>query len=119
MQLGRTLAGPHRDEMALVWEGGELRRFGSQGQRRIAAALLRMAEMRLLDEKGGERAVLILDDLPSELDEEAARRVLELVGPDRQWFLATPRRIAGWAPEGGREEVWEVTGGNVVVKQKE
>ncbi|MCI0451295.1 MAG: DNA replication and repair protein RecF, partial [Candidatus Latescibacteria bacterium] len=41
---GVTLAGPHRDDVELVMDGHDLRRFGSQGQRRLLAVLLKIAE---------------------------------------------------------------------------
>ena len=46
----------------------DIRHFGSQGQQRTAALSLKLAEIRLVKELTGEDAVLLLDDVLSELD---------------------------------------------------
>ena len=46
----------------------DIRKFGSQGQQRTAALSLKLAEIRLIKEITGEDAVLLLDDVLSELD---------------------------------------------------
>ena len=46
----------------------DIRHFGSQGQQRTAALSLKLAEIRLIKEITGEDAVLLLDDVLSELD---------------------------------------------------
>ncbi len=76
--LGRTLVGPHRDDLILSIDGRPLRRFGSRGQQRTAAIALKLAEASLLQRISGESPVLLLDDLLSELDEKRASQVLGL-----------------------------------------
>ncbi|MEQ1693450.1 MAG: DNA replication and repair protein RecF [Gemmatimonas sp.] len=93
MRRGMTLVGPHRDEMALLLGGRELRTFGSAGQQRSTAIALRLLELATLRDAIGGTPLLLLDDPFAELDLGRARRVLTLLedtGVD-QVLLAVPR----------------------------
>lgn len=93
MRRGMTLVGPHRDELALLLGGRELRTFGSAGQQRSAAIALRLLELATLREAIGGTPLLLLDDPFAELDLGRAGRVLALLedaGVD-QVLLAVPR----------------------------
>ena len=70
-----TSLGPHRDDLKIEIDGVDARKYGSQGQQRTAALSLKLAEISLIKEETGEDAVLLLDDVLSELD------------PNRQAFL--------------------------------
>lgn len=67
---GLTGTGPHRDDLKLEINGIDIRHYGSQGQQRTAALALKLAEIYLIKEETGEDAVLLLDDVLSELDIE-------------------------------------------------
>lgn len=93
MRRGMTLVGPHRDELALLLGGRELRVFGSAGQQRSAAIALRLMELATLRDAIGGTPLLLLDDPFAELDLGRAGRVLGLLedeGVD-QVLLAVPR----------------------------
>jgi DNA replication and repair protein RecF len=90
-----TLVGPHRDDIKLTAGGRDLRRYGSQGQRRLVAVLLRLAELSFLESKLGEPCVLLLDDLFSELDDVVSRKLKKLLDGRRQIFVTSPVEI-GW-----------------------
>ncbi|MDR0875106.1 MAG: DNA replication/repair protein RecF [Clostridiales Family XIII bacterium] len=75
--LKSTEAGPHRDDISLLVDGKDLRTFGSQGQQRTAAVALRLAEKELVRTETGEEAILLLDDVMSELDAGRQGRLLE------------------------------------------
>ena len=68
----QTCVGPHRDDVAFSICGRDARAFGSQGQQRSVVLALKMAEVLLAEEIVGEKPLLLLDDVMSELDE--ARR---------------------------------------------
>ncbi len=63
--------GPHRDDIKISADGIDLRKFGSQGQQRTAALSLKLSEIKLIEEETGEKPVLLLDDVLSELDNAA------------------------------------------------
>ena len=67
-RLRTTTRGPHRDDIQFYIDGINVRNFGSQGQQRTAALSLKLAELDLIKEETGENAILLLDDVMSELD---------------------------------------------------
>jgi DNA replication and repair protein RecF len=84
LERGMSLAGPHRDELALLMETADghvdLRQFGSGGQVRTGAIALRMIEAETVRRARGIQPLLLLDDVFAELDSGRSRRILELLG---------------------------------------
>jgi DNA replication and repair protein RecF len=74
LERGFTGHGPHRDDLAALRDGRELRAYGSQGEQRIVLLALLMAEREALASERGAPPLLLLDDVMSELD--ASRRAL-------------------------------------------
>jgi DNA replication and repair protein RecF len=70
LERGFSGHGPHRDEVAFVREGRELRIYGSQGEQRMALLALLLAERAVIAEQRGEPPLMLLDDVMSELDGE-------------------------------------------------
>lgn len=93
LRHGSTHAGPHRDDLTLLLDGRELRAFGSAGQQRSAAIVLRSLEAETLRESRDAAPVFLLDDPFAELDEGRAERVLAMLGEIGlgQSVLAVPR----------------------------
>jgi DNA replication and repair protein RecF len=73
LERGFTGHGPHRDELALLRDGHELRTYGSQGQQRLALLALLLAEREAVGTIRRMLPVMLLDDVMSELDHD--RRV--------------------------------------------
>lgn len=65
-----TTSGPHLDDIKISIDNIDTRKYGSQGQQRTAALALKLAELRIIKEETGEDAILLLDDVLSELDSE-------------------------------------------------
>ncbi len=88
-----THTGPHRDDLAVLLGGRELRSFGSAGQQRTAAIALRLLEAEALRERLGRMPILLLDDPFAELDVHRSSRILELLGERAmgQTVLTVPR----------------------------
>lgn len=84
-----SLVGPHRDDWEVVLSGHHLGRFGSRGQQRAAILALKLSEVTLNEAETGERPILLLDDVLSELDEEHQSRLLEEVGRQQTILSAT------------------------------
>ena len=85
---GVTLTGPHRDDLAMALAGESASAFASRGQQRTAALALRLAEAALLHARSGERPVLLLDDVLSELDESRRASVLDAIDADQTWITS-------------------------------
>ena len=65
---GMTVVGPHRDDFVFMISERELAAFGSRGQQRLGVVAYRLAEIDVIDQQSGERPILLLDDVLSELD---------------------------------------------------
>ena len=79
LQIGRTLVGPHLDEVEFAIDGFELRPYASQGQHRTFALAVRVAQALFLQDHLDEAPLLLLDDVFGPLDPDRARVVLELL----------------------------------------
>ncbi len=82
-----TIAGPHRDDLALELNGRSLAAYGSQGQGRTAVLALKVAEYIVMRDRSGEAPLLLLDDVLSELDADRAAAFLAGVGAYEQAFV--------------------------------
>ncbi|HSX39308.1 MAG TPA: DNA replication/repair protein RecF [Candidatus Saccharimonadales bacterium] len=82
-----TLVGPHRDDFEIFINERGLAGFGSRGQQRSAVLALKLSEMDYLSERIGERPVLLLDDIFSELDERHRAAVTSIM--DLQQTIVT------------------------------
>ena len=76
---GRTLVGPHLDDVTFLLGDVELRPYASQGQHRTFALTLRIAQALFLHEHLEESPVLLLDDVFGPLDTARARVLLDLL----------------------------------------
>jgi DNA replication and repair protein RecF len=108
-----TLIGPHRDDLRILLDGRGIRRFGSQGQRRLLAVLLRLTELSYIEERLGEPCVLLLDDLFSELDHDASTKLRALLENDHQIFVTSPI-VLEWG-DGRSVRTFRVENGRVSV----
>lgn len=111
VRRNQVLVGPHRDDWELRLNGVNFREEGSQGQHRIAAAALKLAESALILQEG-MTPVALFDDLLSELDSRRVSMVLEELGRSNcQVFLTSvhpgerhliPLKGQAFRVEGGR-----------------
>ncbi|HWR21927.1 MAG TPA: DNA replication/repair protein RecF [Feifaniaceae bacterium] len=112
IRTGATQQGPHRDDIRMELNGADARAYGSQGQQRTAALALKLSELALMKELGGEPPVLLLDDVLSELD-GTRQTMLARAMRDSQTFL-TCTQLAGLADAGITDmTVYRVADGTV------
>lgn len=76
---GTTTVGPHRDDIAFLNGDEDIRKYGSQGQKRTAALSLKMAEIELVESRIGDKPILLLDDVLSELDRNRQNYLLDQI----------------------------------------
>jgi DNA replication and repair protein RecF len=85
--------GPHRDELALLFDSRPARLVGSQGQHRALTLALKAAEAATVAAVRGLEPILLLDDVSSELDPDRTAALFRFLGLARgQIFLTTTRR---------------------------
>ena len=88
---GMTMAGPHRDDLALCASGYEMRSVGSQGQCRSAAVAMRFAAVDVAS-RYLMKPILLLDDIFAELDVNRRDAVASLIREKEcQVIIATPQ----------------------------
>jgi len=86
VRMHASTIGVHRDDLEIKLNGNSARAFGSQGQQRSCALALKLAECDLLEELTGERPIILLDDVLSELDSGRREWLLNGIGTS-QVFL--------------------------------
>jgi DNA replication and repair protein RecF len=93
-----TLVGPHRDDMIFTMKNEklkmqnedafiELSKYGSRGQQRLGVLWLKLAEVSFIEQQTGDRPMLLLDDIFSELDEPHKALVMDVI--DKQQTIIT------------------------------
>ena len=87
--LKSTGTGPQRDDFSFASRDIDLRRFGSQGQQRTCALSLKLAEIELVTRLIGEKPVLMLDDVLSELDTNRQNYLLDTIGGIQTFITCT------------------------------
>ncbi|HYM97370.1 MAG TPA: DNA replication and repair protein RecF, partial [Candidatus Sulfotelmatobacter sp.] len=113
LRRGSTTIGPHRDDLRVLLDGQDARSFASQGQQRTAVVSLKLAEASLVARRTGERPVLLLDDVLSELDGERRAALLKEVAGEGQ-VIITSVEAGPFPPELiSRATVWTVTDGRI------
>jgi DNA replication and repair protein RecF len=88
---GITLAGPHRDDVAIDLDGRAARGSASQGQQRSIVLACKLAEVRYLQDRAGVGPVILLDDVLSELDPQRREQLLAILaaGGSNQVLVTT------------------------------
>ncbi|WP_018233158.1 DNA replication/repair protein RecF [Thioalkalivibrio thiocyanodenitrificans] len=99
---GFTHAGPHRAEV--IWRLDErvAAEVASRGQQKTLVIMLRLAQARVLKAEKGRAPVMLVDDLPSELDATHREQVMGLLRAlETQVFVtaidARDVDVTGWA----------------------
>jgi DNA replication and repair protein RecF len=89
VRRGSTGFGPHRDDVLISLNGRDARSFASQGQQRTAVVSIKLAEAAVVADTTGERPVLLLDDVLSELDAGRRTALLEQLGDGGQVIITS------------------------------
>jgi DNA replication and repair protein RecF len=110
LERGVTLAGPHRDDLALSLGALPAKGYASHGESWSVALALKLGAYELLREEGSE-PVLLLDDVFAELDSERRGRLAELTASAEQVIVTAA--VAADVPGELAGARFDVTGGTV------
>lgn len=88
---GHSLIGPQRDDLEILLNGRDLRKFGSSGQQRSALLMLQLANIEIFFEQRGEYPLFLLDDIDAELDYRRIGQLLEYLSGRTQTFVTTSK----------------------------
>jgi DNA replication and repair protein RecF len=84
-----TSQGIHRDEIDIKINGKNVKKFGSQGQQRSAILNIKMAQVKLIENSSFDKAIILFDDVFSELDEKRSQFLLDNLGSFQTIISAT------------------------------
>ena len=99
IKSSQNIYGSHRDEVEISYNERQARRFASRGQARQAIVLIKAAEAAYLHEKTGNKPIILLDDLYSELDKTKADKLISMFSDNYQVIstaIEKPAIIDGW-----------------------
>lgn len=91
VSAGYSLIGPHRDELSILFDGREMRVYGSAGQQRSALLLLDLAVISLYNSWHQDYPLFLIDDVDAELDEKRIGNLLEYLEGRTQTFITTSK----------------------------
>ncbi len=92
---GVTLVGPHRDDFNIAMfdndskSSVDVKSFGSRGQQRLVILQLKLLQLDYIEKILGERPLLLLDDIFSELDAGHISLVTEMIGKQQSIITTT------------------------------
>jgi DNA replication and repair protein RecF len=113
ISVGATTIGPHRDDIEMTLEQKDIRSYGSGGQQRMVAISLKFAELGFYNEKLGQRPILLLDEVLSELDEDKRKALLE-ISRDEDQAIITSTHYPKWLEyEKSKANVYIVENGKI------
>ena len=112
-ELGYTLVGPHRDNVAIAINGRGIQENASKGQLRCILLSWKLAEASFLKERALDQPVLLLDDAFSELDKARSLALLELLGRFGQVLITSARDTDINLSQRGFHEIMIKDGKNV------
>lgn len=93
--VGYTLHGPHKDNLDLLMNGYNVRKEGSQGQKKTYFIAMKLAQFLYLKTKGQQQTpILLLDDIFDKLDAGRVACIIDYVGGDafEQIFITDTNR---------------------------
>ncbi|MEO7672698.1 MAG: DNA replication/repair protein RecF [Pyrinomonadaceae bacterium] len=88
---GYALVGTHRDDLEILLDGHDLRKYGSAGQQRSALLLLQLANLSVYHAQQREYPLFLLDDIDAELDYQRIGQLLEFLEGKTQTFVTTSK----------------------------
>ena len=91
MASGYALIGTHRDDLEILFDGRDIRAFGSSGQQRSALIILDLANVSVYYSWHNEYPVFLIDDVDAELDRKRINRLLEYLEGRTQTFITTSK----------------------------
>lgn len=88
---GYALIGPHRDDLEILFDGRDIRTYGSSGQQRSALILLDLAAISVYHSWHSEYPLFLLDDVDAELDKGRITQLLKHLEGRTQTFITTSK----------------------------
>lgn len=89
-QFKHTRVGPHRADLVMKVHGMAVQVGLSRGQQKLLVSALRLAQIHYLQTQSNQSCIILVDDLPAELDSEHRQRLMTLLDETKaQVFITT------------------------------
>ena len=88
----KTNIGPHLDDFVVTINNQDISLFGSQGQNRLAILSIKLGLLKYINESNYENAIVVLDDVLSELDINKRQNLLNFLKDTNQVFITTANK---------------------------
>lgn len=116
--LGYTSRGVHKDDIDITMDGYQIKRVGSQGQRKSFVIALKLAQYHYLTERKETHPMLLLDDIFDKLDTSRGDKLITMMasGDFGQTFITDTDmgRLRGVLSRVGRDfKIFSVDSGKV------
>ena len=106
---GHSLVGPHKDDFSVscdvqdLWRGRltefhDVALYGSRGQQRLAVLWLKACQLNYIETQTGQKPLLLLDDIFSELDEENQQVVVKLINNHQAIVTSADKNVESMLP---------------------
>jgi DNA replication and repair protein RecF len=91
ISAGYALIGPHRDDLEVLFDGRDIRAYGSSGQQRSALIIIDLAVISVYHSWHSEYPLFLIDDVDAELDQRRITHLLVYLEGRTQTFLTTSK----------------------------
>jgi DNA replication and repair protein RecF len=92
VKYGSTLFGPHRDDLGFETNSRDASHYCSRGDIRSIVVSLKLAEVEYIKKKTGEKPVILLDDIYSELDEKRSKYLSRIIIKNVQSIITSTQK---------------------------
>lgn len=114
IRAGYTLSGTSRDDITLKIDNLSVKVFGSQGQKKSTALVMKLAQADIFSKKTKETPIILLDDVMGELDIQRQKYICSML-KDTQVFITVCNEDLFVNRD--KSKIFVVNNGNVTVKE--
>ena len=91
--LGRTLYGPHKDQIKIFINNKSIKNKASQGEKSLCFSILKKAEANLIKKETNKDPIILLDDIFSKLDRKNSNTLFKLFSNNDQTIISHTNQI--------------------------
>lgn len=113
-QFKHTRVGPHRADLSMKCNGISVQVGLSRGQQKLLVCALRLAQIQYLQALSKQSCIILVDDLPAELDKTHRQRLMTLLDEtNAQIFISTTDATLLDVTSGTPKKVFHVEHGKI------
>ena len=114
LKMGKNLLGPNFDDFEFYIRDMNIKKYGSQGQQRMAVLAIKLAEIEIFKNYLGTSPILLLDDVFSELDNTKKNNLLKYVDSSVQTIITATDLLNFDRDLVNRAKLFHIENGNIL-----